>query len=143
VVILTNGKRARWHGAKMQNEIIKWLVSYGKPGVPGGRDPMREKLELKDKVIWGELPDVKSAPSSASGQDSAPGKAFYIQVGSFGGVPEAAFLDKLRNRGFAYKVIEADQLYKVLVGPYADRSQAEKAVAKLKELASGAYITQL
>jgi D-alanyl-D-alanine carboxypeptidase/D-alanyl-D-alanine-endopeptidase (penicillin-binding protein 4) len=143
VVILTNGKRARWYGAKMQNDIIKWLVSYSGSGVPGGRDPMREELKLKDKVIWGDITTEQVSPAASSKVSSASAKGYFVQMGSFGSVPNEAFLDRLRNGGFAYRVIEADGHYKVLAGPYSDRAQANDALSRLQEIASGAYVTQL
>ena len=141
VVILTNGKRARWHGANLENDIIKWLVSYSGSGVSGGPDPMRERLKVKDKMLWGD--SVTS--SSSRGIDSAAvaSRGYFVQVGSFGTSPSEAFLGKLRNGGFAYRIVNAGNLFKVLVGPYADRSQANKALATIKKKTPGAYITQL
>jgi len=131
VVILTNGKRARWHGANLENDIIKWLINYSGTGVSGGRDPMREKLKLKDKVVWG---DIDAAAIAGS---------YYVQVGSFDSVPDERFLTDLKNNGFAYRIINAENRYKVMVGPYSDRPQADKALQKLKKKTPGAYVTQL
>jgi D-alanyl-D-alanine carboxypeptidase/D-alanyl-D-alanine-endopeptidase (penicillin-binding protein 4) len=131
VVILTNGKRARWHGANLENDIIKWLINYSGTGVSGGRDPMREKLKLKDKVVWG---DIDAAAIAGS---------YYVQVGSFDSVPDERFLTDLKNNGFAYRIINAENRFKVMVGPYSDRPQADKALQKLKKKTPGAYVTQL
>ena len=142
VVILTNGRRARWHGAGMQNEIIKWLVGYSGSGVPGGRDPMREELKLKDKVIWGEFKPGEPHATSLKGSSVSTG-SYYIQVGSFGSAPDEAFLKRLRNGGFAFRVVEAEGRHKVLVGPYADHLQADSVLSKLQEITPGAYVTRL
>jgi len=53
VVILVNGKRARWHGAALQNEIIKWLIGYRGSGSRAEIDPILEKMREKDKKLWG------------------------------------------------------------------------------------------
>ena len=143
VVILTNGNRARWYGARLQNDIIKWLVSYGGSGVPVGPDPIDEKLKLKDNVIWGELPTEEPKRTAASQSSTASAKGYFVQVGSFGTVPDEAYLAQLRNSGFAYRIQESEHHYKVLVGPYDNRTEANKALSKLKEIASGAYVTQL
>lgn len=141
VVILVNGKRARWHGAKLENDIIKWLVSYRGSGVSGGPDPLREKLKQKDKVLWGD--SVISSSSRGADSSTASSLGYFVQVGSFGTSPSKAFLSKLRNRGFAYRIVNTGKLFKVLVGPYADRSQANKALPTIKKETPGAYITQL
>ncbi len=131
VVILTNGKRARWHGANLENDIIKWLIGYRGSGVSGGRDPMREELKLKDKVVWG---DIDAAAIAGS---------YYVQVGSFDSVPDERFLTNLKNNGFSYRIISVENRFKVMVGPYSDRPQADKALQKLKKETPGAYVTQL
>lgn len=141
VVILTNGKRARWHGANLENDIIKWLVSYSGSGVSGGIDPLREKHKQKDKVLWGDTVTT-SALGGANSTDTSS-RGYYVQVGSFGTPPSKVFLNKLRNQGFAYRIVETGNLFKVLVGPYANKSQANSALPKIKRGTPGAYITQL
>jgi D-alanyl-D-alanine carboxypeptidase/D-alanyl-D-alanine-endopeptidase (penicillin-binding protein 4) len=54
VVILVNGKRARWHGAALQNEIIKWLIGYRGSGSIVDRDPIVERIKQKNKKLWGD-----------------------------------------------------------------------------------------
>ncbi len=139
VVILTNGKRARWHGANLENDIIKWLVNYKGSGVSGGPDPLRERHKIKDKALWGD-----SVVTASRGSGSAnTSKGYYVQVGSFGASPNKTFLNQLKNRGFAYRIVTAKNLYKVMVGPYANRSQAKQALQTIKKKTPGAYITQL
>ncbi len=135
VVILTNGKRARWHGAALENDVIKWLVNYRGSGVKTSSDPMREKLKLKDVIFWGG--STPSQPSSKSAN------SYYIQVGSFRSNPNKKFLTKLRNRGFAYRVVKNGDSSKVLVGPYSSRIQASLALSAVKKNIPSAYITQL
>ena len=141
VVILTNGKRAKWHGAKLENDIIKWLVTYSGSGVSGGLDPLREQLKTKDKMLWGDT--VTNSSLGGLNPADSSSRGYYVQVGSFGTSPSEAFLSQLRNEGFAYRIITTENLFKVMVGPYADRSQANKALVAIKKETPGAYITQL
>jgi len=127
VVILTNGKRARWRGAALENDIIKWLVRYQGTGVSGGADPMRIKLDGEGKALWGDI-------------EADADKIYYIQVGSFSSVPDESLLNRLANKGFAYRVVNEGKSFKVLVGPYADTPQAQKALENLKKETPGAYI---
>ena len=127
VVILTNGKRARWRGAALENDIIKWLVRYQGAGVSGGADPVRIKLDERGKALWGDI-------------DADAGKVYYIQVGSFSAVPDESFFNHLANKGFAYRVVNEGKSFKVLVGPYSDTLQAQKALGSLKKETPGAYI---
>ncbi len=141
VVILTNGKRARWHGASLENYIMKWLVKYEGAGVSGGADPVREKFKLKDKILWGDT--ISSSPLKSLKSTTLSSHGYFIQVGSFANYPDKAFLNKLKNRGFAYRMIKAKSLFKVLVGPYADRDKASNTLQTIKKNIPGAYITQL
>ncbi|MEA3491110.1 MAG: D-alanyl-D-alanine carboxypeptidase/D-alanyl-D-alanine-endopeptidase [Campylobacterota bacterium] len=135
VVILTNGKRARWHGAALENDIIKWLVNYRGSGTKIGSDPLRERLKIKEKRLWGG--SVSSSPSSKSAN------SYYIQVGSFRSTPDKKFLTSLRNRGFAYRIVKKGKSSKILVGPYSSRIEAGLALSAVKKYTPGAYITQL
>jgi len=130
VVILTNGKRARWQGASLENGIIKWLIGYRGSGVGGGVDPMRAALKQKDRKIWEYIEPVPTA------------KKYYVQVGSFDAIPKGNFLTDLLNMGLTYRIIRSDNHFKVVVGPYSERSQADNALWKLKDEIPGAYVTQ-
>ena len=131
VVILTNGKRARWYGAKMQNDIIKWLVGYSGNGVVGDNENILLKADRKDKQLWREIDEASTS------------KSFFVQVGSFSKVPDESFLNKLEKAGYTYRIVNEGNSFKILVGPYKERSKAENAVADLKKDMPGAYIVHL
>ena len=107
----------------------------------GGPDPMREQLKVKDKILWGDSVTSLSSRGVETPADSSRG--YFVQVGSFGTTPNEAFLSKLRNRGFAYRIINTENLFKIMVGPYADLSQANQALQTIQKETPGAYITQL
>ena len=72
--------------------------------------------------------------------------SFYVQVGSFIGSPKHTLLDKIKNRGFKYKKIrylkDKQQASKVLIGPYATRSQSITALNTIRtHINPAAFIT--
>jgi DedD protein len=88
------------------------------------------------------VPQAKSRPSPALDQDGLP-VAWIVQVGSFGNPDNAARLKKaLQSEGFKVhtKVQRTGSrtLTRVIVGPYVDKSMAErdrKTIAKKMDLA--------
>ena len=131
VVILTNGRRARWHGANLENDIIKWLVNYRGRGVNGGADPIHIKIDLRDQELWGDI------------ERAGINQGFFVQVGSFSNAPGETFLTQLEEKGHSYRIINEGKSFKVLIGPYADRREAEEALSILKRDTPGAYIVEL
>ena len=130
-VILVNGSGARWKGASLENDIIKWLVNYRGRGVPGGRNTIKLDLDSREKKVWG---DISSADLV---------KKYYVQVGSFSSAPDDDFLSGLEEKGFAYRIVHEGRSFKVLVGPYAQKPKAQTALSRLKQETPGAYILQL
>jgi D-alanyl-D-alanine carboxypeptidase/D-alanyl-D-alanine-endopeptidase (penicillin-binding protein 4) len=143
VVILVNSKRARYLGAKLQNDIMKWLVTYRGSGVKADIDPLPDALKPKDS-LWRDI-DV-STPSSRYEKrvpEVSSAESYFVQVGSFSTAPDGHFLGKLRNNGFAYRIVKEQARSKVMVGPYGRRADAVKALKTLQRQVKGAYITQL
>lgn len=86
------------------------------------------------KAVPGAPPDAKPAPAPAVA--AAPPASIAIQVGAFS---ERASADRLRSRlreaGFpAYLATDSrdDRHWRVRVGPYATRSEAEKVAGRLE-----------
>ncbi len=133
VVILVNSKRAKWSGAKLQNDIIKWLVGYR-----GDRlfdeDVVIPQISKPKRSLW----DLSETDKSLQRDIDS---SYYVQVGSFSSSPSRDFLDRLTKSGFSYTIINQDTHNKVMVGPYKDSNQASKALQLLKLQSNGAYIT--
>ena len=129
VVILTQSNRGSWRASQLQNEIIKWLVTYkGR----GGTKPTA--LHTNDNHL-------------RSMQIGTPNNAtftkYYVQAGSFSVQPTKKYLLKLERLGLRYKVKYSDK-YKVLIGAYGQENDARKALKKVREhINSGAFIVQL
>jgi len=129
VVILTQSNRGAWRASQLQNEIIKWLVTYkGR----GGAKPT--ELHTNDNHL-------------RSMQMVTPNNAtftkYYVQAGSFSVQPTKKYLLKLERLGLRYKVKYSDK-YKVLIGAYGQENDARKALEKVREhVNSGAFIVKL
>ncbi|MDD3591062.1 MAG: SPOR domain-containing protein [Sulfurovum sp.] len=73
-------------------------------------------------------------PHSKSSEGIQSG-GYYIQVGAFSTVPSKRFLERISQNGFAYTITNKNPrgLRKLLIGPYQDRSSAERALVKVKD----------
>jgi D-alanyl-D-alanine carboxypeptidase/D-alanyl-D-alanine-endopeptidase (penicillin-binding protein 4) len=140
-VILVNSTKARYRGAKLQNEIIKWLVNgAAKPSVKS-----KSKVIVKPKVK--KVTYVKSKKKTKIVQKrsvvkSKSKKYYYVQVGSFKSKPSQKYLRKITTLGLPYKV-KKTTIYKVLIGPYSKEATARKILPKVKQkLNKSAFISK-
>ncbi len=109
VVILVNTNRGRWKAAKLENDIIKWLVE--------------QKRTFKQTQ-----PKHSSSPKSVS---VPTGKMYYIQAGSFAQPPKKDLLQKIDRTGLPYKTVYEDQ-YKVLIGPFDTERHAREVLHRVR-----------
>jgi len=107
VVIIVNTKKGRWKAAKLQNEIIKWLVDY--------------KQEGYSKVSISQMAQKKMSVGS-----------YFIQIGSFTYAPASTYLERITQKGYPYKVLHQNE-YKVMIGPYNDEKKARAVLSKIKK----------
>jgi D-alanyl-D-alanine carboxypeptidase/D-alanyl-D-alanine-endopeptidase (penicillin-binding protein 4) len=147
VVILINSTKAKYRGAKLQNEIMKWLAkTKAKPTL--GYSPKKvtkKQTTAKKKATSNNLfTNVQTnAPSKMkhSAQDSAV--KYYVQAGSFAAMPNKNYLSKIKALGLDYTVRHTDK-YKVLIGAYRDEKDARKALKQVREhISIGAFIVKL
>lgn len=123
VVILVNTHKGRWKASKLENEILKWLVTYKGRGI----------------VIPKKEP-VSSPPSVPSAKKVTERGGYFIQAGSFGHVPSEGFIHQLEQLSLPYHV-EHEDVYKVLIGPYQNEEVARKDLKKVRdELNLGAFL---
>jgi len=144
VVILINSVRARYHGAKLQNEIMEWLArSSAKPtrksSVQFSSDRVQKKKptskELFTKVGTKAAPETQNVVKTLS-------KKYYVQSGSFSAMPDKKYLLKIEALGLHYRVHHTE-MYKVLIGAYEDEKGAREALEKVrKHINEGAFITK-
>jgi len=79
-------------------------------------------------------PSVKKAPVHKAPATSAV--TYYIQVGSYKGVPSKRFLSVIKNNGFHYKITSpaANSMKKLLIGPYTSRKSVDTALIRVRDL---------
>lgn len=124
VVILTHSNRGAWRASLLQNEIIRWLVNYK------GRTPKKQNI-------------IQVHEDNAVMPQSHEPTHYYVQAGVFESVPDKDYLLQLERLGFRYKVRHSDR-YKVLVGAYAEETDARRALRKVrKNVNKDAFIVKL
>ena len=134
VVILVNSTKSKYRGAKLQNEIIKWLVN----GAAKPSSRAKSKMIVVPKAKKTKHSTVKKRPV----KKATSRKYYYVQVGSFKLKPSKKYLSKISRLGLPYKV-KKTEIYKVLVGPYKKESTARKVLVKVKQkLNKSAFISK-
>jgi len=101
----------------------------------------RRAYQNKNKAI------VIKSPMKEIEQRSTKGK-FYVQVGSFTGIPKQELLYAISQRGFHYTLIQfpmnGKSISKLLIGPYMTRDQAVLTLNKVREkIQKDAFIAQI
>ena len=120
VVILVNSTKAKYRGAKLQNEIIKWLVK--------GKTKPSPKAKQKRKI------SLKTQKAS---------KYYYVQLGSFRVKPGKTYTNKIRRLGLPCKIVK-HKVYKVLIGPYRKETTVRKVLKKVKaKLNRSAFVSKI
>jgi len=132
VVILVNTHRGNWRAAALENNIIKWMVTY-RSGSSRVSEP---------KSVSGSRKEVNNNTLTSHMSIDAAKEAYYIQTGSFSHKPTGFYLNTLREMGFSYNVIH-EANYKVLVGPYTTETTARNALDTIrKHLNRGAFLVR-
>jgi len=145
VVILINSSKAKYRGAKLQDEIIQWLVkTIVKPGIQTPTSSSSKTVQAKKPAAEELFKDVKTkAVSTMKPSKKERTVQYYIQVGSFSSMPNKAYLSKISALGLRYTVRSADN-YKVLIGAYKDEKSARDVLEKVRrDINAGAFIVKL
>lgn len=82
-----------------------------------------------------ELVEGKSTQNSATKTvetTTSTSKGFYVQIGAFKNRPDSAYLQKIKQNGFEYKIIEESNLNKLVIGPYSSRANANTQMPNIK-----------
>jgi len=126
-VILVNTKKGRWKAAQLQNDIMKWLVTYKGRGTPIAKQEHSSTLVSTEKTESYSLPQEQKV-------------LYRIQAGSFSAPPNSFYLSNILKLGLKYR-IEKENGYKILIGPYSSESAARESLKKVREhLNSGAFL---
>jgi serine-type D-Ala-D-Ala carboxypeptidase/endopeptidase (penicillin-binding protein 4) len=142
VVILINSTKAKYRGAKLQDEIMKWLAkSKAKPTVTVSPRGALDNKVIKKKSASDDLfMNVETkVPVKAKGSATK----YYVQAGSFSAMPNKKYLSDIKALGLHYTVRHTGK-YKVLIGAYSDEKSARSALKKVREhINSGAFLVKL
>ncbi len=146
VVIIINSSKAKYRGAKLQDEIMKWLA---KSTVEPGRSstvPASSKTKVQPKKPVSEtlFSNVKTKTVPVMKRKTKESAVeYYIQVGAFSSMPNKAYLVKISALGLPYKVRHTEN-YKVLIGGYRDEKSAREVLKKVRRaINGGAFIVKL
>ena len=146
VVILVKGPKTRYLGAKLQDEIITWLVKGSVRPTSQSSAPHSSKKVYKkqaaSKISSAKMKTTVPTQTKKVTKTYAPQK-YYIQAGSFSRMPDKAYLVKIDRLGLRYSVRHSNN-YKVFIGGYEDDRSAEAALKKVRaHINSGAFIVKL
>ena len=122
-VIIINTKHARWKAAKLQDDIIQWLVQYN------GKTSLLSRRSKPDVLTVSH--NAKKNSLNKQSATSHKRKFYYIQTGSFSRFPEEAYLSKIKRLHFSY-LIQKGSSYKVLVGPFDSEAVARDVLKKIR-----------
>jgi len=125
VVIIVNTKKGRWRAAKLENDIIKWLVDYKGVGTKRVLAPKPSKKNIDTGLNRANKQMQKRSASSTN-------EKYYIQAVSLRHPPSDAYLERLRSFGLNFKVKEKEG-YKVLIGPYQNETEARNVLRRVKK----------
>lgn len=146
VVILINSPKAKYRGAKLQNEIMKWLAkTVARPTSPSSHIKERHKKPAAQKLTADKLfGQIETRPQTKIKQKSQGSTVkYYIQAGSFTAMPNKTYLSDIKALGLNYTIHHTDN-YKVLIGAYNDEKNARRALKKVRQhISSGAFIVKL
>lgn len=118
--------------------------------IPAPKAVVETKKPVTEKPIA-----AKSQSSSAPAKSADPNTVknvpagFYVQVGAFFKfTPDKKFLDTIQENRYQYHQLATIQngkeVTKVLIGPFANRTQAKEALLTIKQrINQGAFISQL
>ncbi len=138
VVILVNSTKAKYRGAKLQNEIIKWLVN----GAAKPSKKSKNKLIVKKKTKHTSVKKRSNGVHKRTVSTHSSKKYYYVQVGSYKRKPSATYLRKISKLGLPYTV-KKTTIYKVMVGPYKKETTARKKLQTVRrKLNKSAFITK-
>lgn len=148
VVIIVNSSKAKYRGAKLQTEIIKWLsgsrVKASRQRVPSTAKPV-SNVKMTEPVK--QTTKVKKSPTKSKKSSKKvikrPSGRYYIQVGVFSKTPNAQYFKKIKRTGFTHSVRRGKNV-RVFVGRYKGKKSAQRDLAKVrKHIAAGAFVVKL
>jgi len=130
VVILVQSNKGNWRASALQNDIMKWLVTYK------GRGGVKPKQQ---RASSGDLWSMQTRPV----EHTTGFEKYYVQAGAFQQSPSKKYLQGIEKLDLPYRV-KFSHSHKVLIGPYTREIDARKALTKVrKHMNAQAFVTKL
>ena len=89
------------------------------------------------KALFTQTTPTSSTTKTSTTSTSSNLKGFFIQVGAFSKEPSNDFLNKIKSKGYSYKVfkdtVNGVTYNKVLVGPFNSRAEADSNATSVKK----------
>lgn len=89
------------------------------------------------KALFTQTTPTSSMTKTSTTNTSSNLKGFFIQVGAFSKEPSNDFLNKIKSKGYSYKVfkdtVNGVTYNKVLVGPFNSRAEADSNTTSVKK----------
>ena len=108
--------------------------------------PTEQAVQKESGVPAGQpvsVPPKQETPVTQIETQAPPGSAYTVQVGFFSLEANARGLAKeIENKGYQVFVIKHNDSFKVQVGAYSSREQAEEASRQLKRMDYETWVTQ-
>ncbi len=128
-VILVQTNKGTWRAAKLQNNIMQWLVKY-----KGRGRVQKAESKKSNEMLWSMETDRSQ---------NTIFEKYYVQAGAFKSQPSKTYLIQIERLGLPYKVKYSEN-YKVYIGAYSKEHDARKKKKKVrKHINSGAFIVTL
>jgi len=128
-VILVQTNKGRWKAAKLQNDIMKWIVRY-----KSTTKIQSTQARNTHSTLW-EM--ETTSPEKISNE------RYYVQTGMFTLKPSKTYLQKIEHLGLPYKV-RYSQNYKVYIGAYSQEKDARRVLKQVrKHINKGAFIVKM
>ncbi len=113
-----------------ENKSVEITKEFEQSPVNTEANPEPKKISAAEKV----KPSVKK--TAVPQAPAASAVTYYIQVGSYKGVPSKRFLTVIKNNGFHYTITApaANGTKKLLIGPYSSRKSVDTALIRVRDL---------
>ena len=145
-VVYSNLRTSPYYKKRLR--ICRRYLPEGKKGTVAQATPWKAKAFTQLKQSTDTRITKKAAPSRPVIDNSSRKGSFYVQVGSFSGVPKNALLYKIRRLWYTYRIIKfprnGKQISKLLIGPYKYKATALGVLPKVKkEIEPAAFIAEI
>ena len=124
---------------EVHEEITHKPVQSETPPEPEKSTPPATEAPAKTETaapVTKKTEPVAAKPKEVVSAPKVSGIQYFIQVGSYRQTPSKRFLSVIKNNGFAYHITAPTNkgIKKLLIGPYSDRTTANSALVRVKDL---------